>query len=123
MQRTPKTHRDLAAWREAICLAVTVYQDTLKFPKHEVFGLTTQIRRSAVSIASNIAEGAGRNSRRELIQFVGIACGSVSELETQLELAVRLRYLSPEAAAIEQTSRVGMLVRLLRKSLLNKSAA
>ena len=111
------THRDLAAWREAMTLAESVYRQTAGFPREEVYGLTSQVRRAAVSIPSNIAEGAGRNSSRELLQFLGIACGSVAELDTQLELAVRLGYLNAEANVITQTHRVGMLVRLLRKSI------
>jgi four helix bundle protein len=113
------THRDLAAWREAMRLVKVVYRDTASFPREELFGLTAQIRRCAISIPSNIAEGAARNSSGELLQFLGITCGSLAELETQLELSVELGYLKPNADAISLTSRVGMLVRLLRKSIRN----
>ena len=113
----PATHRDLAAWREAMALVVAIYRQTAGFPREEVYGLTAQIRRSAVSIPSNIAEGAGRNSSRERLQFLGITCGSVAELDTQLELAVQLGYLDAEADVLRQAGRVGMLVRLLRKSI------
>ena len=113
------THRDLTAWREAMKLVKVIYRETATFPKQEIFGLTSQIRRSAISIPSNIAEGAARNSSGELMQFLGITCGSLAELETQLELSVELGYLKPDADAIALTSRVGMLVRLLRKSLRN----
>ena len=116
----PTTHRDLAAWREAMALVVAVYRQTAGFPKEEAYGLTSQIRRAAVSIPSNIAEGAGRNSFRELLQFLGITCGSLAELDTQLELAVQLGYMNARADVINQASRVGMLVRLLRKSIRNK---
>jgi len=112
----PSTHRDLLAWREAMDLVEVVYRDTAGLPKEEMFGLTAQIRRAAVSVPSNIAEGAGRNSSGELVQFLGIACGSLAALETQLELAIRLGYLKPDAASIAQSNRVGMLVRTLRKS-------
>jgi len=115
------THRDLAAWREAMALVVAVYRQTAGFPKEETYGLTSQIRRAAVSIPSNIAEGAGRNSSRELLHFLGITCGSLAELDTQLELAVQLGYLNPGADVLNQAGRVGMLVRLLRKSIKNKS--
>lgn len=115
----PGTHRDLAAWREAMTLVEMVYRDSASFPREEVFGLTAQLRRAAISVPSNIAEGAARNSSGEFMQSVGIACGSAAELETQLELAVRLGYLEANADAINQTSRVGMLVRLLRKALRN----
>lgn len=116
---TPNTHRDLAAWREAMRLVKVIYRETAHFPNEELFGLTAQMRRSAISIPSNIAEGAARNSSGELMQFLGITCGSLAELETQLELSVELGYLKPDADAISLTSRVGMLVRLLRKSLRN----
>ena len=113
-------HRDLAAWREAVALVVAIYRQTASFPKEEAYGLTSQIRRAAVSIPSNIAEGAGRNSSRELLQFLGIACGSLAELDTQLELAVQLGYMDSKDSVIGQTGRVGMLLRLLRKSIESK---
>lgn len=97
-------------------LVEVVYRDTAGFPNQETFGLTAQLRRAAVSVPSNIAEGAGRNSSGELVQFLGVACGSLAELETQLELAVRLAYLKADAASVAQSRRVGMLVRTLRKS-------
>ena len=100
-------------------LVEKVYRDTEALPRDEVFGLRVQIRRAAVSVPSNIAEGAARNSPAELVQFLSIACGSLAELETQLELAVRLGYIRPNAEAITQSKRVGMLVRTLRKSRKN----
>jgi len=87
---TPTIHCDLIAWQEAMKLVKAVYRDTEGFPRKETFGLTAQIRRAAVSIPPNLAEGAARNSRREFTQFVGISCGSLAELETQLMLAVSL---------------------------------
>jgi four helix bundle protein len=110
-------HRDLIAWREAMTLVEAIYRDTEGFPREEVFGIKMQIRRAAVSIPSNIAEGSGRNSPRELRHFVGIASGSLAEVETQLELAVRLGFLKRDAMAMRQASRVGKLVIALRKSL------
>lgn len=110
-------HRDLLAWREAMSLVETVYRDTGNFPRDEVFGLRAQIRRAAVSVPSNIAEGSGRNSPGELRQFVGIACGSLAELETPLELAARLGFLDADATAIRQTDRVAKLVNALRRSM------
>lgn len=98
-------------------LVENVYRQTTSFPREELFGLAAQMRRAAVSIPSNIAEGAGRNSSRELLQFLGITCGSLAELDTQLELAVRLGYLNAESEVIAQMERVGMLVRLLRKCI------
>jgi len=111
------THRDLAAWREAMVLVETIYRHTASFPNEEIYGLTSQIRRAAVSVPSNIAEGAARNSSRELLQFLGIACGSLAELDTQLDLAVRLGYLNAGSEVINQMTRVGVLVRYLRKSI------
>lgn len=114
---TTSTHYDLIAWQEAMKLVEVVYRDTEGFPHKEVFGLTAQIRRSAISIPSNLAEGSARNSRKELVQFVGFSCGSLAELQTQLQLAVRLGYLATEAQCIYQATRVGKLVRALRSSL------
>src|SRR5262249_47927994 len=94
---TLTTHRDLIAWQEAMALVESVYRDTALFPKEEIFGLVTQIRRCAISVPSNIAEGAARNSSREYVQFLGISCGSLSELETQLELAIRLGFMKSDA--------------------------
>lgn len=108
---------DLIAWQEAMKLVEAVYLDTEGFPQKETFGLTAQIRRAAISIPSNLAEGAARNSRKELVQYVGISCGSLAELETQLVLAVRLGYPNPEAQCLNQATQVGKLVRSLRRSL------
>ena len=110
-------YRDIIAWREAMSLVEVVYRETQNLPRDETFGLRAQIRRAAVSVPSNIAEGSGRNSTAELRQFVGIACGSPAELETQLELAVRLGLIGADAAAVRQAERVGKLVNALRKSL------
>src|SRR5687768_9157076 len=111
------THRDLLAWQEAMTLVELVYRHTAGFPKHETFGLTTQLRRAAVSIASNIAEGAARNSSREFAHFLGITCGSLAEVETQLELCARLGFVESDSDVWNQMNRVGKLVRLLRQSV------
>ena len=87
-----KSYRDLDVWRLGMDLAEAVYQCTSSFPKHELFGLTAQMRRAAVSIPSNIAEGRARSSTKELLHFLAIARGSLAELETQFELALRLGY-------------------------------
>ena len=92
-----KTHKDLEAWKNAINLVVKVYKLTESFPKHEMYGLTNQIRRAAVSIPSNIAEGAGRNHDKEFIQFLYVTMGSLSELETQLIISEKLSYISNES--------------------------
>ena len=82
-----KTHKDLEARRLSIDLAKGVYEITKQYPKEELFGLSSQMRRSAVSIASNIAEGASRNGKKEFTQFLYIALGSASELDTQIEIS------------------------------------
>lgn len=91
MSKGIKTHKDLKVWQEAMKLAKFVYEFTSKFPKEEVYGLSSQMRRAAVSIPSNIAEGAARASNREFIQFLYIALGSLSELETQWLLGKELK--------------------------------
>src|SRR4029450_6755264 len=102
-----RTHRDLTAWQSAMYLAEVIYQETEAFPKRETYGLAAQMRRAAVSIPSNIAEGAARTSSREFYQYLGIAIGSVAELETQVELAMRLGYVSKDAAALMHKPHVG----------------
>lgn len=101
-------------------LVATVYRETTTYPKNEQYGLVAQTRRAAVSIPSNIAEGAGRNSTGELIQFLGIATGSLAELETELELGVILNYLPVNTSIMRQVHRVGRLLGALRSSLRNK---
>jgi four helix bundle protein len=86
----------LDVWQEAISLAVEVYKVTSSFPKEELYGLTSQSRRSAISVPSNIAEGAGRNSNKEFNHFFGISNGSGCELYTQLIIANRLQFLQDE---------------------------
>ncbi|NDV79639.1 four helix bundle protein [Dysgonomonas sp. 511] len=88
------THKDLTVWQKSIHLVKMIYVETKSFPKEELFGLISQMRRSAVSIPSNIAEGFGRGSKKECEHFVYIALGSASELETQLIIAKELDYFS-----------------------------
>jgi four helix bundle protein len=89
-------YRDLVAWQRAMELAERVYDLTRQFPKEEIFGLTSQLRRSAVSIASNIAEGQGRLTPGDFCHFLGHSRGSLLELLTQLELAHRLKFIEPD---------------------------
>lgn len=114
-----KNYRDLIAWQKAMDLAERVYQLTAEFPNDERFSLTSQIRRAVISIPSNIAEGQGRFTRADFRRFLSIAHGSVRELETQLLLARRLRYLGEEQLdeLLERSSEVGRLIRGLAKSL------
>lgn len=94
---TLQSFRDLQVWNKAMELAAEVYRLTQRFPREEAFGLTSQVRRSAISIASNIAEGHGRMNRREFKHFLLIARGSHSELQTQLELARTFGYPDPDS--------------------------
>jgi four helix bundle protein len=87
-----KTHKDLDVWKKSMDLVERVYRRTERFPDSEKYGLTNQIRRCAVSVSSNIAEGAARNTDKEFVQFCYIALGSLSELETQFLIAERLKY-------------------------------
>ena len=88
-----KPHKNLDVWNASMDLAIEVYRGTEEFPSDERFSLTSQLRRSALSVPSNIAEGAARHTRKEFINFLYMAQGSLSELDTQLELAKRLGYL------------------------------
>lgn len=91
-----RTFRDLRVWKLSIDFVKEIYKLTNRFPNSEIYSLTTQIRRSAVSIPSNIAEGQGRNSRKEFRQFLSIAVGSLAELETQSIIAKEINYLTNE---------------------------
>jgi four helix bundle protein len=90
------THKDLDVWKMGLDIVEKIYRITERFPKDEQFGLTSQLRRSAVSIPSNIAEGAARNSKREYLQYLYISLGSLAEAETQLIIAHRLKYLNDD---------------------------
>ena len=88
------TFRNLLVWQKSMDLVTKMYSSTQKFPKEELFGLTSQIRRSAVSIPSNIAEGYGRDSNKEYLRFLNISIGSLFELQTQIEIAKNIMYLN-----------------------------
>lgn len=87
--------KDMKIWNKAIDLCVDIYRATATFPQTETYGLTSQIRRASVSISSNIAEGAGRNSNREFVHFLGIATGSAYELLTQITISEKLNLIDP----------------------------
>jgi four helix bundle protein len=89
-----KTYRDLQVWQKSMTLVTEIYKISKGFPKDEVYGLTSQMRRCAVSIPSNMAEGYGRNSTNEYLHFLRIATGSLYELQTQMEISVNLYYLN-----------------------------
>lgn len=86
-------HKDLNAWKKSMQLVLNVYSLTSSFPREEIYGLTSQIRRAVVSVPSNIAEGAARNSQKEFSHFLYVALGSLAELETQLIIAQNLDYI------------------------------
>jgi len=113
-----KSYTDLVVWQKAMTLAKDVHQLTQRFPSEEKFGLTAQMRRAAVSVPSNIAEGQGRLSKGEFKQFLGHARGSLYELETQMHLAISFDYSDKQAAlllgACDEVGRLlnGLLVSL-----------
>ncbi|MGA2967525.1 MAG: four helix bundle protein [Terriglobia bacterium] len=119
-----RSYRELLVWQKAKALAVHTYQATANFPKSETYGLTSQIRRAAVSVASNIAEGQGRLTSGEFRHFLGQARGSLLEAETQLAIALDLGFLERpayEALELESYQVLGLLDRLLN-SLSKKTA-
>jgi len=125
----PKTFRELDVWNKAIDLTALIYEATAEFPKHEIYGITSQMRRASVSIASNIAEGSARGTRRHFRQFVKQAEGSNCELQTQLVIAKRLRFGDPEklirteALAVEIGKMLGGLAAYLAREVqANRSA-
>lgn len=111
--------KKLRVWQDAINVTEQVYQATRKFPKEELFGLTNQMRRAAVSIASNISEGAGRNSKKEFHNFLGYANGSNCELQTQIIIAKRLGYLTEQEQIkiSKQLESIGNMIFKLQASL------
>lgn len=88
-----QNYKDLVVWQKSVELSIKIYEATKSFPKEEMFGLVSQIRRSAVSIPSNIAEGRCRGSRKDFVQFLRIAYGSCAELQTQLKIAHKLSFI------------------------------
>jgi len=119
-RRPVHTFRDLETWQVAMDLAVEVYKTTARLPRDERFGLVSQMRRAAVSVPSNIAEGFTRDSLDDYRRFLAMSRGSVAELDTQLELCERLEFLTAEAAApMRKTAdRVSGMIYSLRRSLL-----
>src|SRR5258708_1955173 len=112
-----RPHYNLQAWKSAMVLVKDVYTLTREFPKEEVYGLVSQMRRAAVSIPSNLAEGAARNGAKELVQFLGVAKGSLSELETQLLISADLAYVSRDHGVFGEVEEVSRLIAGLQKSL------
>lgn len=88
-----KPHKNLEAWRQSMDLVVEIYEVTKKFPHKEIYGLTNQVRRAAISVAGNIAEAAARQTKKEFANFLHVSQGSLSELDTQIEIASRLGFI------------------------------
>jgi len=115
----PASYRDLRVWQSAMNLVVSVYHDTQSFPKEELYGLTSQMRRAAVSIPSNIAEGKGRSTDRDRALFFCHARGSLLELETQILIAQRLQFLATPRAEdlVRNSNELGRMLNCLIQSV------
>ncbi len=118
-----KSHKDLDVWRLAVDLACDVYKATGSFPKEEQYGMVLQMRRAATSIASNIAEGAARQSSKEFVQYLHVALGSTSEVDTQLEISIRVNLAARDTLEKlqELATRVNQMLRGLTKAVRRKS--
>jgi four helix bundle protein len=117
-----KHYPQLIAWKKAIALVTNIYSVTATFPRAEIYGLTSQLRRAAVSVPSNIAEGQGQATKGEFIQFLGHSRGSLFEVETQLEISRKLGYITPEQQTYlsNELSEVGRILNGLITSLQQK---
>jgi len=109
------SHEKLEAWQQAMSLVKSMYELTKTFPKEEVYGLSQQMRRAAVSIPSNIAEGAARSGTKEYAHFISIARGSLSELDTQYKIAQMLEYCDSSESIKENINQLGRLLTGLHK--------
>ena len=116
-----KTHKDLIVWQQALNFVTTIYTVTNSYPESEKFGLVNQIRRSAVSIPSNIAEGAARNHSKEFIQFLYIALSSASELDTQIRISENLEFLNKidSKELLEELESISKMIQGLIRSVKN----
>lgn len=117
-----KTYRQLEVWKQAVELVVLCYNFTKNFPSSEIYGITNQIRRSAISIPSNIAEGQSKWSTKEFLRHLSMSNGSLSELETQLIISNRLNYIEESELnrILSLTEEIGKMIHGLRKSLTKK---
>ena len=123
LQEGIRSYRDLRVWEDGMRLAEACYRTTRAFPREEIYGTTSQIRRSAASIPANVAEGYGRDNPREFVRFLRIAQGSLKELETHLTLASRVELITVEEAdkILKRCETVGKMLRSLIRSIQNKS--
>ena len=114
-----KSYKDLVVWQKALDLVEMVYDVTKRFPREELYGLTSQLRRAAVSVPSNIAEGHSRDSTAEFRHFLSIAAGSLAEMETQLLIAVRLNYIEPKTLQklLENQVEISKMIKALKNKL------
>ena len=112
-----KAHHKLKVWQRAIDFVTTIYKLTERFPKEEMFGLTSQMRRAAVSIASNIAEGAARGSKAEFRKFLAIAQGSIAEPEPQILISHKLEFCTEHEALLSEPDEISRMIVGLRKSI------
>jgi four helix bundle protein len=122
MTNKRKTHKDFEVWKDGMDLVSEVYSVTKEFPKDELYGLVSQIRRAAVSILANIAEGAARQSRKEFIQYLSISRASLSELEAELSISERLGYISNDKTEglMKSVRNVGTQLSAIIRTLRNK---
>jgi four helix bundle protein len=120
-----QSHRDLLVWQKALGLAVEIYRLTGGFPQAERFGLASQLRRAAVSIPSNVAEGSARRTTRDFAAFLHVARGSLAELDTQLSLAVKVGYLDESAHSqiTPQVDEVGRMINAVLAGLRRRAAS
>ena len=114
-----KSYRDLKLWQKAMDLVVDCYEETKEFPKSEIFGLTSQLRRAGVSVPANIAEGHARQYTKEYLRHLSFAYGSLAELETHVLIAERLNYIESVQSKrlLDRTSEIGRMINGLRRSL------
>ena len=118
-----KSYRDLEVWQKAMDLVVMCYQMTKKFPKNEIYGLASQLQRAAVSVPANIAEGRQRQHSKEFLQHLSIACGSLAEVETHVQIADRLNYINENQTdeMLNKAEEIGRMLNGLRRSIKKKA--
>ncbi len=117
-----QSYRDLVAWQRSMELVTEIYRVTHKFPSHEMYGLTNQLRRAAVSVPANLAEGHGRDSTAEFLHHISYSLGSLAEVETHLEIACNIGYLPATSlkALFPKIDEIGKIIRGLQRTLKTK---